>query len=82
MVVLKLILIILFIVSLFIGLVMIYVVGGFMLSIMSGMISFLNNMGLINVILFGIVFGVMMCFDLGGLVNKVVYIFGVGLFVL
>lgn len=76
---LKPILIIPFIASLFTGLVMIYVVGGPMSSIMSGMTSFLNNMGSTNAILLGIVLGAMMCFDLGGPVNKAAYTFGVGL---
>lgn len=46
---------------------------------MSGMTSFLNNMGSTNAILLGIVLGAMMCFDLGGPVNKAAYTFGVGL---
>ncbi|TXY05991.1 PTS fructose transporter subunit IIBC [Vibrio mimicus] len=76
---LKPILIIPFIASLFTGLVMIYVVGGPMSSIMSGMTTFLNNMGSANAVLLGIVLGAMMCFDLGGPVNKAAYTFGVGL---
>ncbi|EEY45284.1 phosphotransferase system fructose-specific IIB and IIC subunit [Vibrio mimicus VM223] len=76
---LKPILIIPFIASLFTGLVMIYVVGSPMSSIMSGMTTFLNNMGSANAVLLGIVLGAMMCFDLGGPVNKAAYTFGVGL---
>ncbi len=76
---LKPILIIPFIASLFTGLVMIYVVGGPMSSIMAAMTTFLNNMGSANAVLLGIVLGAMMCFDLGGPVNKAAYTFGVGL---
>lgn len=76
---LKPILIIPFIASLFTGLVMIYVVGGPVSSIMSAMTDFLNNMGTSNAILLGVILGAMMCFDLGGPVNKAAYTFGVGL---
>lgn len=76
---LKPILIIPFIASLFTGLVMIYIVGGPVSSIMSAMTDFLNNMGTSNAVLLGIILGAMMCFDLGGPVNKAAYTFGVGL---
>lgn len=76
---LKPILIIPFIASLFTGLVMIYVVGGPMSSIMQAMTTFLNNMGSTNAVLLGLVLGAMMCFDLGGPINKAAYTFGVGL---
>lgn len=36
-------------------------------------------MGIVNVVLLGVIFGGMMCIDMGGLVNKAVYVFGVGL---
>tara|TARA_R110001583_G_scaffold10601_1_gene48632 strand:- start:4700 stop:6448 length:1749 start_codon:yes stop_codon:yes gene_type:complete len=76
---LKPILIIPFVASLFTGLVMIYVVGGPVASIMVALTEFLTNMGSTNAILLGIVLGCMMCFDLGGPVNKAAYTFGVGL---
>ncbi|NAW70061.1 PTS fructose transporter subunit IIBC [Vibrio sp. V27_P1S3P104] len=76
---LKPILIIPFIASLVTGLVMIYIVGGPVSSIMSAMTEFLNSMGSTNAILLGIILGAMMCFDLGGPVNKAAYTFGVGL---
>ncbi|MGL4192257.1 MAG: PTS fructose transporter subunit IIBC [Vibrio sp.] len=76
---LKPILIIPFIATLFTGLVMIYVVGGPMSSIMQAMTTFLNNMGSTNAVLLGLVLGAMMCFDLGGPINKAAYTFGVGL---
>ncbi|MCJ2376278.1 PTS fructose transporter subunit IIBC [Vibrio sp. ZSDZ34] len=76
---LKPILIIPFIASLFTGLVMIYIVGGPVAGIMAAMTDFLNNMGSANAVLLGIILGAMMCFDLGGPVNKAAYTFGVGL---
>ncbi|USD62608.1 PTS fructose transporter subunit IIBC [Vibrio sp. SCSIO 43140] len=76
---LKPILIIPFIASLFTGLVMIYIVGGPVSGIMAGLTDFLNNMGSANAVLLGVLLGAMMCFDLGGPVNKAAYTFGVGL---
>ncbi|EJI1278311.1 PTS fructose transporter subunit IIBC [Vibrio vulnificus] len=76
---LKPILIIPFIASLFTGLTMIYIVGGPVSSIMSAMTEFLNNMGSANAVLLGVILGAMMCFDLGGPINKAAYTFGVGL---
>ncbi|MDV2857859.1 PTS fructose-like transporter subunit IIB [Oceanimonas sp. CAM02] len=65
--------------SLFTGLVMIYVVGGPVAGIMAVMTEFLNNMGSANAVLLGIIIGAMMCFDMGGPVNKAAYAFSVGL---
>lgn len=76
---LKPILIIPFIASLFTGLVMIYIVGGPVASIMAALTEFLTNIGSANAVILGIVLGCMMCFDLGGPVNKAAYTFGVGL---
>ncbi|MFV0576829.1 MAG: PTS fructose transporter subunit IIBC [Vibrio sp.] len=76
---LKPILIIPLLASLFTGLVMIYVVGGPVSGIMTAMTEFLNNMGSANAVLLGIILGAMMCFDLGGPINKAAYTFGVGL---
>jgi len=76
---LKPILIIPLVSTLFTGLVMIYVVGGPVAAVMSAMTDFLANMGSTNAILLGIILGSMMCFDLGGPVNKAAYTFGVGL---
>ncbi len=76
---LKPILIIPFIATLFTGLIMIYVVGGPVASVMAALTEFLENMGSANAILLGIILGSMMCFDLGGPVNKAAYTFGVGL---
>ncbi|ABO90014.1 PTS fructose transporter subunit IIBC [Aeromonas salmonicida subsp. salmonicida] len=76
---LKPILIIPLFASLFTGLVIIYVVGGPVAGIMSAMTEFLNNMGSANAVLLGVIIGAMMCFDMGGPVNKAAYAFGVGL---
>ena len=76
---LKPILIIPLIASLVTGLVMIYIVGGPVSAIMTVLTEFLSSMGSANAILLGILLGAMMCFDLGGPVNKTAYTFGVGL---
>ncbi len=76
---LKPILIIPLLASLVTGLVMIYIVGTPISHIMEGLSQFLKSMGEGNAILLGIVLGAMMCFDLGGPVNKAAYTFGVGL---
>lgn len=76
---LKPILIIPFVATLLTGLAMIYVVGGPVAGIMEALTNFLNNMGSESAILLGLLLGAMMCFDLGGPVNKAAYAFGVGL---
>jgi PTS system, fructose-specific, IIB component/PTS system, fructose subfamily, IIC component len=76
---LKPILIIPLFASLITGLAMIYVVGTPIASIMKGLTSFLAGMSGANAILLGVILGAMMCFDLGGPVNKVAYVFGTGL---
>ena len=76
---LKPILIIPFVASLVTGLTMIYVIGEPVAAIMSGLTSFLAAMDSTNAVLLGILLGAMMCFDLGGPVNKAAYTFGVGL---
>ncbi|MCG7498024.1 PTS fructose transporter subunit IIBC [Vibrio sp. Of7-15] len=76
---LKPILIIPLLASLVTGLAMIYVVGSPVAAAMTGLTEFLNNMGSTNAVLLGITLGCMMCFDLGGPVNKAAYTFGVGL---
>jgi PTS system fructose-specific IIC component len=76
---LKPILIIPLVASLVTGLGMIYVIGEPMAAIMDGLTGFLESMGTTNAILLGAILGAMMCFDLGGPVNKAAYTFGVGL---
>ncbi|MDD1791685.1 PTS fructose transporter subunit IIBC [Enterovibrio sp. ZSDZ42] len=76
---LKPILIIPLLASLITGLVMIFVVGGPVAGVMNSLTEFLNSMGSTNAVLLGVILGAMMCFDLGGPVNKAAYTFGVGL---
>lgn len=76
---LKPILIIPLVASLATGLTMIYVIGQPIADIMQGLTSFLASMNAGNAILLGGLLGAMMCFDLGGPVNKAAYTFGVGL---
>ncbi|QEM82799.1 PTS fructose-like transporter subunit IIB [Halomonas binhaiensis] len=76
---LKPILIIPLLASLVTGLVMIYIVGTPVAGILSALTAFLKSMGSTNAVLLGALLGAMMCFDLGGPVNKAAYTFGVGL---
>ncbi|MDQ7730601.1 PTS fructose-like transporter subunit IIB [Halomonas sp. SpR8] len=76
---LKPILIIPLVASLVTGLTMIYVIGEPVAALLTGLTSFLESMGSTNAVLLGILLGAMMCFDLGGPVNKAAYTFGVGL---
>ncbi|MCE9665842.1 PTS fructose-like transporter subunit IIB [Halomonas sp. M5N1S17] len=76
---LKPILIIPLVASLVTGLTMIYVIGEPVAAILAGLTSFLAGMDATNAVLLGILLGAMMCFDLGGPVNKAAYTFGVGL---
>lgn len=76
---LKPILIIPLLASLVTGLGMIYVIGEPAAALMDGLTGFLEGMGTTNAIVLGGILGAMMCFDLGGPVNKAAYTFGVGL---
>ncbi|GAA3953198.1 PTS fructose-like transporter subunit IIB [Allohahella marinimesophila] len=76
---LKPILIVPLLASLATGLIMIYVVGTPVAAVMSSLTGFLQSMGSTNAVVLGIILGAMMCFDLGGPVNKAAYTFGVGL---
>lgn len=76
---LKPILIIPLVASLVTGLTMIYLIGEPIAGIMDSLTAFLTNMGTGNAVLLGSLLGAMMCFDLGGPVNKAAYTFGVGL---
>ncbi|MFW6346140.1 MAG: fructose-specific PTS transporter subunit EIIC, partial [Halomonas sp.] len=76
---LKPILIIPLVASLVTGLTMIYVIGEPVAAILAGLTGFLASMSSANAVLLGILLGAMMCFDLGGPVNKAAYTFGVGL---
>ena len=76
---LKPILIVPLLATLFTGLVMIYVLGGPVAAIMTSLTAFLKGMSSANAVILGCILGAMMCFDLGGPVNKAAYTFGVGL---
>ncbi|WP_027961354.1 PTS fructose-like transporter subunit IIB [Halomonas halodenitrificans] len=76
---LKPILIIPLVASLVTGLTMIYIVGEPVAALLTGLTRFLESMGSTNALLLGGLLGAMMCFDMGGPVNKAAYTFGVGL---
>ncbi|MBB3329506.1 PTS system fructose-specific IIC component [Halomonas campaniensis] len=76
---LKPILIIPLVASLVTGLTMIYVIGEPVAAILATLTDFLAGMSSANAVLLGVLLGAMMCFDLGGPVNKAAYTFGVGL---
>ncbi|MBE2896016.1 PTS fructose transporter subunit IIBC [Pasteurellaceae bacterium HPA106] len=76
---LKPILIIPFFSTLLVGLIMIYVVGDPVAWIMKSMTDFLSGMQSGSAVVLGIILGAMMCFDMGGPVNKAAYAFAVGL---
>ncbi|MDT5183383.1 MAG: fructose system or component [Mycobacterium sp.] len=61
--------------SLVVGLLMFMLLGRPLAAITSGLTSWLGGMTGTSVILLGIVLGLMMCFDLGGPVNKAAYAF-------
>ena len=62
-----------------VGLLMYFVVAPPCVMLQSAMTNWLTNMSNSSGILLGAVIGAMLAFDLGGPVNKVAYMFGVGL---
>ncbi|GAA3789237.1 PTS fructose transporter subunit IIABC [Streptomyces chiangmaiensis] len=58
-----------------VGFLMFVVVGKPIASAQKGMTDWLNGLSGANAILLGVLLGLMMCFDLGGPVNKVAYTF-------
>jgi len=76
---LKPILIIPLIASLVTGLVMIYVVGTPVATLLTGLTNWLQSMGTVNAVVLGAILGAMMCSDMGGPINKAAYAFGVAL---
>lgn len=62
--------------SLIVGLVMFFLLGAPLAGIMTGLTNWLNSMTGTSAVLLGIILGLMMCFDLGGPVNKAAYLFG------
>lgn len=65
--------------SLFIGLTFIYVIGSPIAGLMESLFNMLENMSSGNVILLGLVLGLMQGFDMGGPFGKVAFLFCVGL---
>ncbi|QTL99845.1 PTS fructose transporter subunit IIBC [Iocasia frigidifontis] len=65
--------------SLTVGLLMIYVIGKPVQSIMVGLTNWLQAMSGTNAVLLGVILGAMMAFDMGGPVNKAAYTFSTGL---
>ena len=61
--------------SLVVGLLMFLLLGRPLAAITSGLTSWLGGLSGSSVILLGIILGLMMCFDLGGPVNKAAYAF-------
>ncbi len=61
--------------SLAVGLLMFLLLGRPLAAVTSGLTNWLNGLGGGSVILLGIILGLMMCFDLGGPVNKAAYAF-------
>lgn len=64
--------------TLFVGLIMIYVLGGPISSINAGLNSWLASLSGSNAAVLGLILGLMMALDMGGPVNKAAYTFGVG----
>ncbi len=63
--------------SLIVGLLMFLLLGRPLAAITTGLTNWLNGMTGGSVILLGVILGLMMCFDLGGPVNKAAYAFAV-----
>ena len=76
---LKPVLIIPFISTLVVGLIMFYVVGVPVSSLLKPMTAWLTSMQSSSALVLGLILGAMMAFDMGGPVNKAAYTFAVGL---
>lgn len=61
--------------SLIVGLLMFFLLGRPLAAITSGLTHWLNSLSGASVIVLGVILGLMMCFDLGGPVNKAAYTF-------
>ncbi|MFE9555876.1 fructose-specific PTS transporter subunit EIIC [Streptomyces sp. NPDC006703] len=64
--------------SALVGFLMFLVIGAPIAKLQSALTSWLNGLSGANAITLGVVLGLMMCFDLGGPLNKVAYTFAVG----
>ncbi|TCS83845.1 PTS fructose transporter subunit IIC [Tepidibacillus fermentans] len=73
------ILIIPFFSTLIVGLLMIFVIGTPVKSIMDALTGWLTSLSSANAVILGLILGAMMAFDMGGPVNKTAYTFAVGL---
>lgn len=64
--------------SALIGLLYIFIFGGPLVAINTGLLSWLKGLQGTNAALLGLILGLMMAFDMGGPVNKAAYVFGTG----
>lgn len=62
--------------TLIMGLLMVMLLGRPLAAIMTGLQNWLGSMSGSSAVVLGIIIGLMMCFDLGGPVNKAAYLFG------
>lgn len=76
---LKPVLILPFVSTVVVGLLMIYVFGPPVKTILTMMTDWLNSMRESSAMILGVILGAMMAFDMGGPVNKAAYTFAVGL---
>ncbi len=76
---LKPVLILPFLSTLVVGLLMIYVIGPPVKSVLTALTEWLQGMQHSSALVLGLILGSMMAFDMGGPVNKAAYTFGVGL---
>jgi len=65
--------------TLAVGLLMVYVIGTPVKSIMDAMTAWLQGLNGTNAVFLGLILGAMMAFDMGGPVNKAAYAFSTGL---
>ncbi|MFJ3586295.1 fructose-specific PTS transporter subunit EIIC [Streptomyces sp. NPDC090127] len=64
--------------SIVVGFLMFLVIGKPIASLQNALTDWLSSLSGANAIILGVILGLMMCFDLGGPVNKVAYAFAVG----
>ncbi|NML53055.1 PTS transporter subunit EIIA [Streptomyces sp. R302] len=64
--------------SIAVGFLMFLVVGKPIASLQSALTEWLSGLSGANAVILGVILGLMMCFDLGGPLNKVAYAFAVG----
>ncbi|MFE7775721.1 fructose-specific PTS transporter subunit EIIC [Streptomyces sp. NPDC057445] len=64
--------------SAIVGFLMFLVIGKPLAKLQQGLTDWLNGLTGANAVILGVILGLMMCFDLGGPLNKVAYTFAVG----